>query len=321
MLKNISVYLAVLASVFVFSIFYYEWFSWYLLILLLCVPLLSLILSLPFMVYTCVTGVSISAQDELAAGELLCLRIVPNKGRKLFCPFIKFNLSFVNRFATQKRTVKFLYSGSIDNPIFVKTDALTHNCGMVEINAKYCKIYDFLGIFFIPAKLCCHIEVVVNPQPQVVNLPVDVVENKVISYKKKPNGYADEYELRNYQKGDSLKNIHWKISARHNDLIVKEQSVPVCRPLVLTLALTQNPKENNTTLSKYMYSAYSLCEKNVEFYTALPNGELCEINAKNDVKSFLLRLYKNEYGSKVVQALDNPLIYNIAHNTEAVSTQ
>lgn len=321
MLKNIFIYLAVLVSVFVFSIFYYDWFSWYLLILLLCVPLLSLVLSLPFMIFACVKGVAISAQKELTAEQPLRIIIASHKGRKLFCPFIKIRFNLSNSFATQKKSVKFLYSGFVDNPIYVETDCVTHSCGLVEISAKYCRIYDLLGIFFIPVKLDYRAEVFVNPKPQEVNLPLDVVQSKIVSYKKKLNGFAEEYELRNYQKGDSLKNIHWKISARHNDLIVKEPSTPVYRPLVLTPVITSNSLENNATLGKFAYCADVLSEKYNEFYCVLPNGGVCVINNKNDVKSYLLRLYKNEYEQGSVHTLDNPIVYKIAHDAEAVSAQ
>ena len=56
MLRNRLIYLAALLGGVVFYGFFYVWFSWYLLVLLLCLPWFSLLLSLP-------------AAADVAAGE------------------------------------------------------------------------------------------------------------------------------------------------------------------------------------------------------------------------------------------------------------
>ncbi len=319
MLKNIFIYLAVLASTFAFSIFYYDWFSWYLLILVLCVPILSLVVSLPFMIYVSVKGVEVSTTNELTTDDKLCVKISSGSGKKLFCPFVKIRFRLANRFAQKKKTVNFLYSGFFDAPVFLETDSVTHNCGCLEISAKYYKIYDLLGMFFIRAKLEYHDEVLINPRSVEVNVPSDIAQNKIITYRKKPNGYAEEYELRDYKKGDNLKNIHWKISAKYNKLTVKEPIIPVYRQVVLCPMITSNPQKNNVTLGKLMYTSCVLCDNNTEFFCALPNGEVCKINNINDVKSYLLQLYKNGYVQGRLELFDNPVVYKIACDKEAVT--
>lgn len=49
MLRNRLLYLAALAGGTVFYCFFYAWFSWFLLVLLWCLPALSLVVSLPAM--------------------------------------------------------------------------------------------------------------------------------------------------------------------------------------------------------------------------------------------------------------------------------
>ena len=49
MLRNRLLYLAALAGGTVFYCFSYAWFSWFLLVLLWCLPALSLVVSLPAM--------------------------------------------------------------------------------------------------------------------------------------------------------------------------------------------------------------------------------------------------------------------------------
>lgn len=319
MIKNIFIYLVVLVCAFVFNVFFYAWFSWYLLVLTICIPFFSLALSLPFMIFASIKGISVFTQKELTADEKLCINIGTNKSNKLFCPLMKIKFRFINRFARQKKSINFLYGGLITDTIDIRTDSVTHNCGCLEISAKYFKVYDLLGIFFIPVKLNCHAEVLVIPKPQPLTVAPEGIQNTIIGYKPKTSGFADEYELRNYQQGDSLKNIHWKISARHDNLIVKEPSTPVYRPLILTPVITSNASENNITLGKLVCSAYSLHNSNTAFYCALPNGDIRKVQNGSDVKNYLLQLYKNEYSQEHLFSPDNPINYTITHNGEAVS--
>ena len=80
MIKNILIYIAVLAISFSFAVFYYAWFSNFLLIVVLCLPVLSLLCSLPFMIYSAVKGFSIHFQCFPAycqSNSLSILTVVP----------------------------------------------------------------------------------------------------------------------------------------------------------------------------------------------------------------------------------------------------
>lgn len=319
MIKNIFLYMAVLLSAFVFNIFFYAWFSWYLLVLVLCIPIFSLVCSLPFMIINAVKGFSISTQKELTVGDEIRIGIACRNGKGLFCPMMKIVFKTSNDFAGQKKRLKFLYGGFLKNPVYKKSKELTRNCGCLRINAKYCKVYDLLGIFFIPVKLNCHTEVLIMPRTEKPSELPNSSKMKIIGYKPKTGGFAEEYELRNYHRGDSLKNIHWKISARHNELIVKEPSVPVYRPLVLKPVITRNSVENNVTLGKFLYSANFLIKNKKVFYCISPDNKICEINSEEDIKNFLLYLYKKQAVAQVKLGTDNVVTYTITHNGEVVS--
>lgn len=319
MVKNILLYLAILLTVFIFNIFYYAWFSWYLLVLTLCIPVFSLICSLPFMVITAVKGVSVFTKDELTVGDELSIGVTSRNGKELFCPLMKMKFKIKNSFTGQKNTMKFLYGGFLKKPAYIKSNKFTRNCGCLEIKAKYIKIYDLLGIFFIPVRLKYNAEALIMPKAEEPSILPDSDHIKIIGYKPKISGFAEEYELRSYQKGDSLKNIHWKISARHNELIVKEPSTPVYRPLVVKPVITENATQNNTTLGKLIYVANFLIKKKKEFFCILPDNKMCEIRSKDDIKSFVQQLYKNTTVAQSEICVENVVVYNITHNAEAVS--
>ena len=86
MIKNILIYIAVLAISFSFAVFYYAWFSNFLLIVVLCLPVLSLLCSLPFMIYSAVKGFSLYASKVIYAGDDVVINLAANNRSGLFCP-------------------------------------------------------------------------------------------------------------------------------------------------------------------------------------------------------------------------------------------
>ncbi len=321
MIKNILIYLTVLLSAFIFNIFFYAWFSWYLLVLTLCIPVFSLVCSLPFMIVNIVKGFSVFTQKELTVDDELCIGITSINGKGIFCPLMKVVFKTTNDFAKQKKSLKFIYGGSFAKPAYRKSKAFTHNCGCLKINAKYLKVYDLLGIFFIPIKLNYYTEVLIMPKAVKPAVLPDSEHMKIIGYKPKTGGFAEEYELRNYQRGDSLKNIHWKIYAKNNQLIVKEPSTPIYRPLILKPVITQSAENNNAVLGKLIYSAEYLIKSKSNFYCSLPDGNACEIHNEEDIKGFFMHLYKKQSTGSISTGTDNMVIYTINHNTEVVSMQ
>ncbi|MBR2715947.1 MAG: DUF58 domain-containing protein [Ruminococcus sp.] len=319
MLKNVLIYLVVLLSVFIFSIFYFAWFSWYLLILTLSVPFLSLFLSLPFMIITAAKGVSVFTEDEIIVGEKLSVCISFRGEKGVFCPLMKTKLKFKNSFTGQKKSMKIIYSGLLKDAIYLKSDKFTRNCGCLEVNANYVKIYDMLGIFFIPIRLKYKAEVLIMPKAKEPSFLPDYEHIRIIGYKPNSNGFAEEYELREYQKGDSLRNIHWKISARHNELIVKDPSVPIYRELVLKPVITNVAKHNDVMLGKLIYVSDILIKNSKEFYCLLSDDKKLEIRSKDDIKTLMRELYSIKNPQQALLCEENAVVYTIMHDTEAVS--
>ena len=88
MIKNILIYLALLAGAFVFNIFYYGWFSWFLLLIIIALPVISLVLSLPFMIYTAVKGVTVFSKDKIKINDDFYFGVCGKKSPISFVPQI-----------------------------------------------------------------------------------------------------------------------------------------------------------------------------------------------------------------------------------------
>lgn len=115
-------------------------------------------------------------------------------------------------------------------------------CGMVKVSCAYVTIYDPLRIFkFRIGKNICE-SIVVLPECHDINGFVsssDRVneESKVFSEHRPGDDPSEVFDLRDYRAGDRLNRIHWKISSKKENLIVKEYSCPVDSPVAVFIDL------------------------------------------------------------------------------------
>ena len=67
---------------------------------------------------------------------------------------------------------------------------------------------------------------------------IDAIRNDAFSHDIDSNDYApgkrgsdhsEVFQLRPYEQGDSLKQVHWKASCKFDDLIVRDASFPIVR--------------------------------------------------------------------------------------------
>lgn len=321
MIKNIVLYLAILIAAFVFNIFYYAWFSWVLLIIVACVPLISLVMSLPFMISCAVKGFCVFSNEELTLGDSFIVGVSSAKKEIGFCPRVKIKLKAENRFANKRKKIKILFSGSLKNPVYFKENSLAKHCGCVDISAKFCKVYDMTGIFFVPARVSCSFQTQILPKAQKPkNLP-SFDEMSVLGYKPKSGGgFSDYYELRQYQKGDSLKNIHWKLSSKYDELIVREPSQPIYKQIAVNPQLCDDADKNDFVLARLYYVCKYIISKNQACYVfAKGKSSASELRNENDIKLYFNSLYNGTAYNSCVINRSNTVLLTIKENGEEVS--
>ncbi len=132
----------------------------------------------------------------------------------------------------------------------------------MEISKVWC--YDLIGLIAIPVpkRLWKKLEgesLLVTPT--VSEVPVLVSrqsrdfagESEVYSKEKGGDDASEIFRIRNYQPGDKLRSIHWKLSAKTNELMVCEESLPLGCPVLFFLDLYQSPKREYRQRKKGVY--------------------------------------------------------------------
>jgi hypothetical protein len=112
----------------------------------------------------------------------------------------------------------------------ISINAFDAICGTLEMRIKRVFVVDLLGIFAIPKKIKTVNYITVMPPLYAANVNLPALLNAKLSddtaeTKKTPTqGAVAEYvDLREYRKGDSIRDFHWKLTAKKNKIIIKEK--------------------------------------------------------------------------------------------------
>lgn len=115
-------------------------------------------------------------------------------------------------------------------------------CGIIKIRTVSIRISDPMRLFKLRTGKNLRTEVAVMPEIHEVTgsiADVDHVndESNVFSEHKAGDDPSEVFNLREYNPGDKLNRIHWKLSSKKDDFIVKEYSLPVDVPSAVFLNL------------------------------------------------------------------------------------
>lgn len=119
--------------------------------------------------------------------------------------------------------------------------------GIVSLQVTQLAVDDFLGFVTFKKEINPKSELLVLPEE---SLQEDVPLNAFLEGQaeleesvKKGNDFTEVNDIREYQPGDKLQNIHWKLSVKKDSLMVKERVNMSSRQLILVLELFENDTE------------------------------------------------------------------------------
>ena len=131
-------------------------------------------------------------------------------------------------------------------------DAPTEHCGLLELRADKIKVCDYLGLFTLRLKPPAPARMVCRPIPAQCR-PVEIPEGKGTRPSSKNasrRSPGEDYDLREYRPGDPLRSVHWKLSSKWDELIVREREETVSPLPLLTLDRFGAPEELDKLLDR-----------------------------------------------------------------------
>lgn len=123
--------------------------------------------------------------------------------------------------------------------------------GLYPVGVKSISVTDFFGIFTITYPLRSQIRL--TAYPRILSIAQLQSKIKKMDSKKSKTASAQlqellDYELRKYIPGDSLRQVHWKNSARAGELLVRKRSPQELTEIVVLMDCTS--LENRTKLER-----------------------------------------------------------------------
>ncbi len=175
--------------------------------------------------------------------------------------------------------------------------------GCVEIELSEIRIYSFTGLIWIKKKCKEYGSVIVMPEIHSIGMRISepvrsfIGDADVYDDLRPGHDHSEIFEIREYREKDKLQSIHWKLSAKTDDLMVRERSLPEACAIVIFLDLRQDKaKDKQMFLNAFLEIAASLsfalldreCVHFVAWYSK-EKGDVIRIRV-DDEESFYLFL-------------------------------
>lgn len=257
MIKRWIFYLVVLIGCVVFFVFQQGWVSWLLLVSVVCLPLLSLALSLVPMLLVRPT---VDCPGVVTVGDREHLNITIRSPLPLPPCSCRLRVSHSLTGQTSK-----MRSGE---------RLPTSHCGQIICKDAGLYVYDFLGMFRIRLRSIPEKKILIYPKKAVMEPPKELERFLARAWQPKHGGgFSENHELRLYRPGDGLNQVHWKLSAKTGKLIIREPMVPRHGRILLTMDLNGIPAHLDRKLGQLLWMGEHLLTLGLEYEIHVLTGD------------------------------------------------
>ena len=251
------VYFTALAGCVLFYWANRAWLSGLMLAAAVFLPWLSLLLSLPSMI-SC--RVKLQCADHVTVGTPL--RAAYNVQCRFPVALISGRLRLLIPATGAKKRIK------------PGAQLPTAHCGAFRLQCHHLWICDYLGLFSFPIRLPEAHSVVLRPIPVPIKQIPELERYLSCAWRpKRGGGFAENHELRLYRPGDSVQQIHWKLSAKTGKLILREPMEPEQGRVLLRLDLMGTPEELDRKLGRLLWLGSLLLDKKIRYEVQCLTGE------------------------------------------------
>lgn len=240
MLRYRITYCFALAAATLFHLFSNGYLSFFLLLFVILLPFVSWLLTL---LAIRKTTVQLAMGNPVANKEEDFILNINLKNTSIFpVAWARLKFSYVNSLCGKKQSKTLFLPINANAELTVAHSMQSQYCGKVTAELTQIKYYDYLGIFTVKQKTAICTEVFVVPKMQFIDAQIDTATNSSVessTYSKaKPGDDPSEiFDIRPFRSGDRLRSIHWKLSSKLDELMVKEFSLPTDSEVLLLTEL------------------------------------------------------------------------------------
>lgn len=257
MIKRWILYLTAWIGCLIFYYAYDQWLGWVLLAAVSALPVCGLLLGLPAML-TARLELQLPARITVGTDAALVLTL------RSALPAPRWSAKVQAYHALSGKT--WLLAPGGDFPV--------DRCGVLACTVSRGRVYDYLGLFRLPLKTPEPFRLVILPQREKVEPLPNLERHLAAAWQPKPGGgYSEQHELRLYRPGDSLRQIHWKLSGKTGKLILRQSMVPQGNQVRLWLSLDGDADQLERKLGRLLWLSEYLLSRQVGHDVVAQTGD------------------------------------------------
>lgn len=301
MVGHIIVYLLLAAILFAFNVVNTSYVPFLILVLFVVISVISLVMVI---VLNINTDVFFKEENMLATikDKHTVSLVIRNKS---FIPLIRSKAVVQVQFGRNKKKRNYTVKAYCDanSTEICEFSVNCTNCEIVSMKIKKFYVYDFLNLFCLYKKSKSEGSILVLPELsdefliQKIGYKISNDESMLYSDKRPGDDVTEIFAIRDYVGGDKIRNIHWKLSSKRDNLMVKDYSLPLLENDIVLIDIfkyTNKNSDNRNEIFKLLYSL--LCQflkmgLGAKVCFNKDGFNICEIQNMHDVYYLLGKIY------------------------------
>lgn len=147
----------------------------------------------------------------------------------------------------EKKLFEIHFPISLSNRVF-EIEYIPKLCGIVELSCTKAMVYDILGLVDLSIKKPETKSITVYPKKVAIQLEKrndagSIRDGDQYEKNKKGMDMSDIYDMREYIPGDNIRRVHWKLSSKLDNMVIREGSDTSYYDTILLLDIGLNNQE------------------------------------------------------------------------------
>lgn len=238
---------------------------------------------------------------------------------RFWLPIAKMSVffSFQNVLTGEKKQCRCSLSLKARGEDQIQWEFCSGNCGKIQLKIEKVIYYDFLGIFRRRTYPKLETSYLVLPElfPAVLDISsrnAANMDSDVYSDSKKGYDSSETFNIREYMPGDHTKFIHWKLSSKTEQVLIRELGFPIQNTIQIFLETGVGNGQRDydcidTMLEIFVSFSHALCRQNY------PHTLVWYSTEEGDLKEFYI-----QEESDIFQLLDSLLSTTFQMREESV---
>lgn len=210
--------------------------------------LVALILSILLVLPGRAIAIDLEAGTDAGKGEEIPVRLRIKASSGLRIGWLECKLSFENAISGEKKEKLFLMPMGMSKVYQTDMKISDQHAGEIRVEVTAQRGLDLFKLVSRKMEAKAYDSCIVRPNMMPIPPSKDALysydmESYVYSGDKKGNDPSDTFGIREYIPGDNPKTIHWKLTGKMGDLVVRELGLPVDNKVLIILNNRQLPNQ------------------------------------------------------------------------------